>query len=62
MPNYVFQTFYGPAWLFGLTNEVEQLRLGNSVIIGGGVYRVCHKCKNVVKLNKIFFGSLHTCE
>lgn len=31
------------------------------IIAGNGIYENCHDCGKLVKINKFFFGSLHSC-
>lgn len=43
-------------------DELDTLRRGGTVTIGGAVYRLCFNCQCVVKMNKVLFGSVHICE
>lgn len=54
--------FTGPSWLIGNKSLIEKLSNGESIIVGGNIYRVCPGCRHVIKTNKTFFGSLHFCE
>ena len=41
--------------------ELETLRNGGIVDIGGKRYRMCVDCRQIVQLNKKLFGDLHLC-
>ena len=44
-----------------MNNLIDELRKGNLVFVGRGVYGRCNRCGCLVKVNKILFGSLHLC-
>lgn len=38
-----------------------QLNRGKLVTVGNGIYGRCPDCGSIVKINKMFFGSIHIC-
>lgn len=55
-------TLYGPEWMFDQPEWIRKLRNGEPLVLGNSIYKVCHNCKTVVKVNKTFFGSAHFCQ
>lgn len=43
-------------------DEIDRLMAGERVELGAAVYRVCGRCRRVVRLNKPVVGGLHFCE
>ena len=43
-------------------DEIRQLKTGKAVRIGGKLYRICGRCRHVIRLDKPFVGDLHLCE
>jgi hypothetical protein len=48
-------------WMLAYPVELNRLALGQVVAINGKTYARCNDCKWVVRIDKPFFGSLHSC-
>jgi hypothetical protein len=41
--------------------DLASLRPGQAVAIGGKVFARCADCREIVRMDKLLFGSLHLC-
>jgi len=42
--------------------DINELKKGKMIITNGKIYALCDTCKQIIRVNKPFIGSMHVCD